>query len=295
MKIIALLLIVCTSTASAALANDSAPAPAPGGAAAKVAAAAVAAPPQPTGGYRLFPGDQLHIQVFDNPDLELDFRVADTGTMTFPLIGEVSGLIGRSLDDVDRELTRRLMEGYLRSAVVTITVRDYGRRTATVMGGVNHAGEVELDPLRGSTAMHAIGASGGFTDDADRAGAVVLRGGKQSLPVPKGDRPSDLAGDVALEPGDLIIVPRLDRIFILGQVGKPGALNLPSQDALTVSKAISLAGGFDKYAKKSEVQLIRGGHRASTVNVGKVLTGEHGADDPRLEPGDTVYVPESRW
>jgi polysaccharide export outer membrane protein len=282
MKLLALLLLL----AALGIATAAEPAPPAGGAPAKHA-------PAPAS-YRLYPGDQLHIQVFDNPDLELDYRVADNGVMTFPLIGEVRGLVGRPLEELDQEVTRRLMDGYLRSAVVTITVHEYGRRTITVMGGVNHAGEIELDPLRPSTAMQAIGAAGGFADDADRAGAMVLRAGRQPLTLPKVERPSDFAADVTLQPGDLVVVPHLDRIFILGQVTKPGAINLPSQDVLTVSKSISLAGGFDKYAKKGSVQLIRNGARVGVVNVAKILTGEGGAD-PRLEPGDTIYVPESRW
>jgi len=39
--------------------------------------------------------------------------------------------------------------------------------------------------------------------------------------------------------------------------------------------------------------VLRAGRHVATVDVRAVLTGES-ADDPRLEAGDTVYVPESR-
>ncbi|MBA2481484.1 MAG: polysaccharide biosynthesis/export family protein [Planctomycetes bacterium] len=251
-------------------------------------------------GYKLYPGDLLHIQVFDNPDLETDIRVPDTGTITFPLIGQVKELVGRTVEDFTNELSRRLMDGYLRQAVVTITVKDFGKRLATVMGSVTHPGPVSLDPLRVTTAMQAIGEAGGFSDDANRIGAMVIRDNPQTdeklaLQVPKGDKPSDLVKDIVLEPGDIIIVPRLDRVFILGQVTKPGAVNLPSQEPLTVSKAVSLAGGFDKFAKQSNVQLIRSGQKVQEVDVRKILTGDSREADPKLNPGDTVYVPESRF
>jgi polysaccharide export outer membrane protein len=263
--------------------------------AAEPAPAPAAPPAATTTGYKLFQGDLLLVQVFDNPDLERELRVPDSGTITYPLIGEVQDLVGRSIDDFTKELTRRLMDGYLRQAVVTVTVKEYGRRAVTVMGSVNRAGPINLDPLRTTTAMQAIGDAGGFTDDANREGTLVMRGnGRQALPVPKGDRAADLAADVVLVPGDIIIVPRLDHVFILGQVTKPGTVNLPSQEALTVSKAVSLAGGFDKFAKKGSVQLIRGGQRVAEVDVGKILTGD-GREDPKLQPGDTVYVPESRF
>ncbi|MBA3708445.1 MAG: polysaccharide biosynthesis/export family protein [Planctomycetes bacterium] len=258
------------------------------------------AAPAAVAGYRLYPGDLLHIQVFDNPDLETDIRVPDTGTITFPLIGQVRELVGRTVEDFTNELSKRLMDGYLRQAVVTITVKDFGKRLATVMGSVTHPGPVALDPLRVTTAMQAIGDAGGFNDDANRIGAMVIRDNphtneKIALQVPKGDKASDLVKDIVLEPGDIIIVPRLDRVFILGQVTKPGAVNLPSQEPLTVSKAVSLAGGFDKFAKQGNVQLIRTGQKVQEVDVRKILTGDSREEDPKLNPGDTVYVPESRF
>jgi len=247
-------------------------------------------------GYRLYPGDLLHIQVFDNPDLETEIRVPDSGTISYPLIGVVHDLVGRTVEGFSNELAHRLMDGYLRQAVVTITVKEYGKRTATVMGSVNKPGPVDLDPLRVNTAMQAIGNAGDFTEDANRPGSLVIRdNGRIALQVPPGIKPSDLTHDIILQPGDIIIVPRLDRVFILGQVTKPGAVDLPSQEPLTVSKAISLAGGFDKYAKKGEVQLIRTGQPVKTVDVASILEGDVKSLDPVLQPGDTVYVPESRF
>jgi protein involved in polysaccharide export with SLBB domain len=78
-------------------------------------------------------------------------------------------------------------------------------------------------------------------------------------------------------------------------VGKPGAVNLPSQEVLTVSKAVSLAGGFSQYAKQGEVQLMHSGKRVQVVDVRAILTGDAKVQDPVLEPGDTVFVPESRF
>ena len=109
------------------------------------------------------------------------------------------------------------------------------------------------------------------------------------------DKIDSLVNDIELQPNDVIIVPRLDRVYIIGHVGKPGAVNLPSQEVLTVSKAVSLAGGFSQYAKQSEVQLMRAGKHVQVVDVRAILTGSSKEQDPVLGPGDTVYVPESRF
>ena len=76
---------------------------------------------------------------------------------------------------------------------------------------------------------------------------------------------------------------------------KLNAVNLPSQEVLTVSKAVSLSGGFSQYAKQAEVQLMRTGKRVQVVDVRAILTGSTTVQDPVLEPGDTVFVPESRF
>ncbi len=251
--------------------------------------------------YALYPGDLLRIEVFDNLDLTTTLRVPAEGVITFPLIGEVRNLVGRSIAQFTGEIARRLQDGYLRQAVVTATVTDFGPRFVYVMGSVSKPSNIQLSPFGQLTAMQAIGQAGGFLEDANRASAQVIRDDpanpsrKLGLAVPGTDRADSLTGDIELRPNDIIIVPRLDRVYIIGQVGKPGAVNLPSQEVLTVSKAVSLAGGFSQFAKQSDVQLMRAGKRMLVVDLRAVLTGDTKAEDPVLQPGDTVYVPESRF
>lgn len=263
-------------------------------------AAGPAAPAPALAGYRLYPGDMIAIHVFDQPDLSFSLRVPPTGTITFPLIGNVEGLIGRTVEETAAEITRRLADGFIRNPQVNISVGEFGQRTMTVMGAVTKPGEQTLDPLATTTAMQAIGKAGGFLDSANRTAAQVVRvdperaGQHLFLPLPASDSPNALASDIALRPGDMIVVPSLDRVYVIGMVQRPGAVPLPATEPLTVSKAISLSGGFDKFARQGEVQVIRAGKRVDVVDLRAVLTGAKGAKDPRLEPGDTVYVPESR-
>lgn len=248
--------------------------------------------------YRLFPGDQIRIEVFGHDDLQVEARVPAGGDITFPLIGVLSGVAGRSPEALAADITARLADGYIRNPSVTVQVHEYGPRTAWVIGAVKTPGQVKLDPLRPSSAHQAIGAAGGFDEDADRAAAQVVRddvsapGGKTSLPIPAIDAQQQ---DVVLAHGDLLVVPRADRIFVLGQVQYPRAVPLPSREVLTVSKAISLAGGFGRYAKEGSVQLVRRGSQPVVVDVKAVLDSRDGAQDPELRAGDTVFVPESRF
>lgn len=251
--------------------------------------------------YTLYPGDLLKVEVFDHQDLTTTLRIPANGTVPFPLIGEIAGVAGRSIDQFSSEVSRRLLDGFIKQAVVTATVIEFSPRFVYVMGNVAKPGSVPLNPFIRLTAMQSIGEAGGFLEDANRNGTQVIRddparpGAKIGLAVPVSDKVDSLVGDVELKPNDIIIVPRLDRVYIIGHVGRPGAVNLPSQEVLTVSKSVSLAGGFSQYAKQSDVQLMRAGKRVQVVDVRAILTGDPKVQDPVLEPGDTVFVPESRF
>lgn len=257
------------------------------------------ADPAPDAGYRLYPGDLLAIQVFDHPDLTCQIRVPANGDCAFPLLGDIGVLAGRQLNDLQADLRRRLEADYLQQAVITTTITEFGPRFAYVLGSVKLPDAIPLHPLRTLTAMQAIARAGGFQDDANRAGAQVVRddpdhaGHKLALPVPATDELISLSADVPLQPGDVVIVPRLDRVYVIGKVTKPGAINLPSQEVLTVSKAISLAGGFDRFAVQDGVQLVRTGV-VTPIDVKGILSGKK-LEDPVLRQGDTVYVPEARF
>jgi len=265
-----------------------------------VLAAALPAAAQEPAPYLLYPGDLVHVSVFDNTDLESIVRIPTSGRLSFPLIGEVDGLLGLAADELGRVIEARLRDGFLRNPVATVTIKEFGPRWVTVVGNVHQPGTIALDPLSGLTAMQAIGRAGGFLEDADRPATQVVR---RTIPTENGEAPAPLlmpaatnptAGqDVQLQPGDLIVVPRLNRIFVLGQVKVPRAFPLPNDEPLTVSKAISLAGGFEVFAKQNEVQLIRVGSPVTVVKVREILTGVS-TTDPVLQAGDTVFVPESR-
>ncbi len=218
--------------------------------------------------------------------------------MSFPLVGSLGSVAGLTIDEVAKRVATALSDGFVRNPVVTVSILEYGIRMAFVMGSVAKPGTVVISPAQEMGALQAIGQAGGFLDEANCAAAFVLRDGvdadrrKVLLPVAAAQAGSQ---DVQLRSGDIVMVPRLDRVYVIGQAMKPGAVDLPSQQVFTVSKAISIAGGFDKYAKQSEVQLIRAGQPVRSVDVHGILEGLRGLEDPAMKPGDTVFIPEGRF
>jgi polysaccharide export outer membrane protein len=83
-------------------------------------------------------------------------------------------------------------------------------------------------------------------------------------------------------------------VYMTGEVAHQGTLELPSDEQLTVSRAILRAGGFSDFANKRKVKLIRkSGNKATTmvIDVAQVMLKGRGDLDPTLQAGDVVLVP----
>jgi len=264
-----------------------------------------ATPPsaQAAADYQLTPGDLVRFEVFNQPDLTVNIRIPENGGFAFPLIGDLKDVVGRPIAAVTADIKQRLEAEYLRQAQVTASIVEMAPRNIYVVGSVANQNVIPLPPYARTTAMQAIGQAGGFQSDADLAAVVVIRddptrpGIKMSLPVVSAYRPEHLAKDLVLLPGDMISVPRLgvQRIYVTGKVRSSGAFTIPPNEHLTVSKAITLAGGFEQFARRDQVQLIRIGERVQVINVQGILNGEIILPEPLLNAGDTINVPDSRF
>jgi protein involved in polysaccharide export with SLBB domain len=81
------------------------------------------------------------------------------------------------------------------------------------------------------------------------------------------------------------------RIEVIGEVQHPGSF--PMASGMTLLRAISVAGGFNALAKRTQVTIRRrtkGGTRAATVSVEDII--ENRIPDPPLQAGDSVNVPQ---
>ena len=82
------------------------------------------------------------------------------------------------------------------------------------------------------------------------------------------------------------------KVFITGQVGKPGPY--PLGGPTTVLQLIATAGGLMEYAKKSEIVVLRsenGKQATFPFNYEQVMKRKNLGQNIELRPGDTVIVP----
>ena len=155
-------------------------------------------PPALPGAYRLGPGDELRVTVFEEPRLSGTFRVGDTGTISVPLLGTVpaAGATTTELRQrLDQDIQRRGLLEEPRAAVEVVAYR-----SVFVLGEVERAGAFAWQP--GLTALGAIALAGGFSPRAVRDRVTVQRAVEGGPARDYAARP-----DAMLEPGDVLTVP----------------------------------------------------------------------------------------
>ncbi len=87
-------------------------------------------------------------------------------------------------------------------------------------------------------------------------------------------------------------------VYVLGQVKKPAAIEIPPEKPLTVLEAITSVGGFTEIAATGKVRVLRvenGVQRALDVDVTQITKQGNKSLDIALQPGDVVFVPQSMF
>lgn len=159
-------------------------------------------------GYRVQPGDLLHVAVWKEEGLDHEVLVRPDGGFSFPLAGDVSA-VGRTVEELRQEITDRLAR-YIPGLVVTVSVREINGNKVYVLGQVNNPGEFVMNPR--IDVMQALSVAGGTTAFASTNDIFVLRrqdGRQVALPFRLDDvvRGRNLEQNVLLESGDVVVVP----------------------------------------------------------------------------------------
>jgi polysaccharide export outer membrane protein len=146
--------------------------------------------------YRLGPGDQLRIVVFGEDSLSGQFLVNPTGSISYPLVGEVPAQ-GKTVNEFAATLVEVLRGGYVRQPNVTVEVAVY--RPYFIMGEVGGPGTYPYTP--GLTVMNAVATAGGFTYRADIRRVYIKH------PEETAERLYRLTSTTPIQPGDTVRIP----------------------------------------------------------------------------------------
>ena len=86
-------------------------------------------------------------------------------------------------------------------------------------------------------------------------------------------------------------------VTVLGEVGRPGPVNMPPTMDLTVTKVLQEAGGCKPFADKTSIRVTRcdkdGNQTRTYVNLNEIGKDGRVDKDMSLRAGDVVWVPET--
>ncbi|KAF3998151.1 polysaccharide export protein EpsE [Glaciimonas immobilis] len=235
---------------------------------------------------KLGAGDVVKISVFDHPDLTLETRVSEAGSISFPLIGEV--LVGGvSSSQVEKKIATLLETGsFIHNAQVNLIVTLMQSQQVSVLGQINRPGRYPIDGRRSLTDILAL-AGGGNADAADTVTLLRTRDGKTTkeiIDLIEMVRSANMQTNQDLAGGDIIYVERAPRFYIYGEVQRPGTYRLERD--MTVLQALSVGGGLNQRGTARGVRL----KRRDEKGVLHEIVAKH---DDLVGPDDVVYVQES--
>jgi polysaccharide biosynthesis/export protein len=277
----------------------------------------VAAPLRPDGTASVLgPDDSITVLALNCEEISKEWRLGPTGDVTFPLIGRMH-LAGLTMEQAEREIAVQLKR-FLKDPQVTVYAAELRSRPVTVAGSVEKPGRYQLSSA--TTLMDALVAAGGTKNPGS---VVTLRRSAKAGVLPGKDLKSDADGtftmaefelksvvdgpdgpgpqaNFKLQPFDVVTVapasaPRY--VHVVGEVNRPGSVELVTQDSVSLMKVIAVAGGLSKTAQPKNALIMHvgpEGTQTSTaiVDLRKVMEGK--SKDLDLISGDILMIPSSR-
>ena len=236
--------------------------------------------------YPLGAGDALRVQVFQNPDLTIETRVSENGSITYPLIGSVE-LGGLSIAAAEKKIADALQKGgFIRQPQVNIVLIQIRGNQVSVLGQVNRPGRFPLETVN-TRLSDMLANAGGTTQGGDDM--VVITGQRNGkffrkvvdLPsVYLGEKPEE---DIVLLGGDTIFVHRAPVFYIYGEAQRPGAFRVERD--MTVMQALAQGGGPTARGSEKKLRLHRKAEDGSVQQSVPKLTD-------LVLPNDVIYVEE---
>jgi polysaccharide export outer membrane protein len=248
--------------------------------------------------YTIGPKDLLEVRVLEIPELNVERRVKDNGTIDLPMVGEFS-VNGLSAKEANTRLAAVLTAQYVNRANVSIVVKEFANKPLSILGAVARPGSLNIAGRY--TLLQAISAAGGLTSQAGKKIYVIrtaANGESDVLEIKTEDllRSSSGKWNVPVYPSDIVNIPASTtvKVFCLGEVRNPGALEFDSDDRISLLSVIAHAGGLTDRASK-KIMITRRGENGkdieTTVDYKDLIAGR--IDDPALQPDDVVIVKQS--
>jgi polysaccharide export outer membrane protein len=241
--------------------------------------------------------DLIAVSVYDEPALTRTVRVSDDGNITLPMLSApvlAAGLLPAELQETIAGALRK--EQILIKPMVTVTILEYNStRTVSVMGAVRKPLTFQL--IGTVKLLDALAKAEGISMDAGPIVLITRAGSDEPLRISLKNllEGADAKLNLVLNGGDDIRVPEARKIYVVGNVKKPGAFPVRDGSENTVLKLLAMAEGVAPYAAR-EAYIYRSGGEGQPrqeipIELKKLLARKVG--DSTLLADDVLYVPDA--
>lgn len=244
--------------------------------------------------------DLIGVSVYDAPELTRTVRVGADGTFRLPMLKEHISAVGLMPSDLEAAISEALVkEQIMVDPIVTVSVVEYQSHPIRVVGAVRVP--LTFQANQPITLLDAISRAEGLTEIAGPSILVtrstVGADGQTArltirIPVDQLMDNSDPTLNIELVGGEEVRVPEAGRVYVVGNVKKPGAYLIKDGPESSVLKALSLSEGLEKYAGNTAYVYRQeggaGGKNEIPVDLKKII--ERKAPDVALLPNDILYI-----
>ena len=252
---------------------------------------------------RIGANDLVAVSVYDAPELTRTVRVGADGLLRLPMLKRRIKAAGLMPGELETAIASALVtEGLIVDPFVTVTIAEYNSRPISVAGAVKQP--LTFQAAGPVTLLEAITKAGGL---APEAGPEILVSRSQTgadgsvtalvqrILVKGLIDAADPTLNISLIGGEEIRVPEVGRVYVIGNVKKPGAFAVQDGMESTVLKMLALSEGLMPYAAKDAYIYRReanGSKNEIQIPLNKIM--DRKAPDAPLLANDILYVPDNK-
>lgn len=252
-------------------------------------------PSQPVGA-----NDLLNVAVYKCPELTRTFRVSADGAIRMGLLKKPISVTGKMPAEIESDIAKALVtDEIMVEPLVTVTVIEYRSRPISVTGAVKRP--VTFQAYGTIRLLDAINRAEGFSTEAGNELVVSIpQADPAATPIVRHISTRELIDradpelNFLLRGGEEIRVPMYNRIYVAGNVKKPGEVRIQDTGDTTVMKALAMSEGLLTYSQK-EAYIYRrindmGEKQEIPIELKNII--ERKAPDVKLQANDILYIPE---
>lgn len=250
------------------------------------------------------PEDLIAVSVYGSQELSRTLRVSQDGHIRMPMLKAAVSVLGLMPSAIETVIAQALVsEHVLVDPAVTVTIVEYRSHPISVSGSVRRP--ITFQAYGNVTVLDALARAEGLAPDAgpeilvsrmQRDDTGTLRSLVQRIPVRSLIDAADPELNLKLRGGEEIRVPEAGKVFVLGNVKKPGAFPVDDANDTTVLKMLALSEGLMSFTGKVAYIYRREGGpggKKNEIEIPLQKIVHRKAPDVTLEANDILYIPDN--